>query len=177
MALITATGLLSGPEQCARELVASSTTFQTEVGAGSEAIALGSVVAGIEFNPTRPYAIVGYPMEDIMGQRDINNTSGTLRVGFEFDMNASYVPLYTDNDATKSEKYQNGVRHFANVIGAIRSEMILNSRDGGRLLVQSMALMSPGISKNTPREEIDDAGSEEHYFWAYFLVQYGIQLL
>lgn len=176
MALLAGTGILSGAMLCTRELVAASSTFQSVVGEVTEAAALNHVFSGIHTNPTRPYAIVGMPREDSMALRDGYST-GVLRVSFEFDMNALYLPDKDDTDAAASEKLQNGVIDFGNKIGAIRSEMILESHQAGRLLCQGMDLVSPGMMKNSHDEEYDKDANNVHYFWCTFDVRYGVQQL
>ena len=158
MVLLAATGFIAGPQLKFRELIASSATFQSIVGEVSEAAALNHVVPWVERAPSRPLALVGIPITSTTSLRVPNNAVGQLRARFEFDVDASHIPASGDTDAVASEKLQNSGIDFGNKVGAIIQEIMIESLNGGRLLIRSVDMIEPGItlSKKYERASLGD---------------------
>lgn len=136
---LAASGLLSVPLDAAERLVASSSTFQTVTGAGSEAAALAFVhraegldelsADGESIINARPRAIVYYG--DQMERTKIGvgdwTGEGTLLLAFQFATSSTYEVTEDDNPTEEKAKEDDAIFEFTNNIGAIVSEMEANS--------------------------------------------------
>lgn len=157
---ITPTGNMSLAVDAARDLVASSSTFQAWVSAANEAAAKARVytvgrdgdgLAAFE----RPFALVSIPESYGHTVRHGGHAAGSLLLILEAEV---------DSDA---DSHEDAAYDFGNTVGAIVKEMIEESQAPGRLFVRSIDQTIPP-SRSGKAEAVD-------YYQAAYLILYGLE--
>lgn len=159
---VTPDGILSKPVDVLADMISTSATFQTFVGAPTAQVAKNRVyVSGKLATGTdqfeRPFALIS--TNDFRIELNSFGT-GTLDVMFEADVSSENQSTYSD--ATFA---------FMNDFGNILDELMASSYTGGNLLIQRMAFTIAPQRANF--NEIKD-NVKEDYYQAAIQVEYGV---
>jgi len=160
---VSATGIVSLPLENLRTLVANSDDFQTWVSAASAAAAKAHIYAVVTDPPLaskRPFACVRHcaPSEFSIDAAT-GADSGAIELWFEATIAAG-----NRDDAADAEFA------FTNVVGAIISDIITLSHQGGYMLIREIECID-GPAPNSK----DETESEGHYYVALYKVHWGVQ--
>jgi hypothetical protein len=145
-----------------RDLIASSASFQSAVGVGSEAAALAYVyIQGRTASSgvfSRPYALV----EGLRTSNRFSATSGyqSGRIRFKIERDVA------SGDAANHET---AALNFIKWVEDVLGDMMLNQHDGlGRLILSNMTTDEP------QRSSFKEAGGQGDYYRVWVTVDYGI---
>lgn len=158
---VSPTGILSTPLDSLAELVASSTSFQTWVGALDATAAKAKVYRTARDQSgasawARPFALAtipsGWNLTDALQQY----ATGSMHLLFEDDV-----------DSANAGSHEDAAYEFTNNVGAVIKEMIRNASSPGYLYVSGIEIVS-GAQRACVEE-----GSDYYQIW--FRVAYGLK--
>lgn len=147
-----------------RRLVASSATFRTEVGVATEALALPHVYLfetndepdGSNLVDARPRAIINLP-----GYSIDKDTSTGSRETFDLRLAIELVPSSTIINGGTNDQ----ATWFANVLGAIMTEMLANSGGANGSGEAYANVVNIGLDGRSPASNIPDDDPVNQFFW------------
>lgn len=158
---MSAVGIFSEQAANVADVISRSAAFQTETGAANAAAALAFCKRILErdVDDVRPKAVIGDP-ETIEVDRLGFTVAGSITVTFERDVEDEYRRYVEDGDGNIHPEGPNPLAAFdamATWVAAVVAQAILEFRNGGNLIIQSVSRSKIG------RSEVDEKDRGENF--------------